>query len=115
MRKQYLLWIIAVFGIVGVAYGGYLLIYHFNHGNGLSIPALLVGTIVKMFYTAQATTMFKHTLVMITMNHAAKTMLYIQVILMSTNHIPEDSLAIMVGMTTHGNSQIQTPRQFSMV
>ena len=42
MRKQYLLWIIAVFGIVGVAYGGYLLIYHFNHGNGLSIPALLL-------------------------------------------------------------------------
>lgn len=42
MRKQNLLWIIAVFGIVGSAYGGYLLIYHLNHGNGLSLPALFL-------------------------------------------------------------------------
>lgn len=42
MRRQYLFWTIAVFGIVGTAYGGYLLIYHFNHGKGLFIPALLL-------------------------------------------------------------------------
>lgn len=42
MRRHYLLWSIAVFGIIGTAYGAYLLVYHFNHGNGLSIPALLL-------------------------------------------------------------------------
>ena len=42
MRKQYLAYFILVFGIVGVAYGTHLLVYHFNHGNGLSIPALLL-------------------------------------------------------------------------
>ena len=42
MRKQYLGWMILVFGIVGVAYGVSLLIYHFNHGNGLYAPALVL-------------------------------------------------------------------------
>ncbi|MBP5574497.1 MAG: hypothetical protein J6X50_01985 [Bacilli bacterium] len=42
MRKQYLFWAIAVFGIFATVYGTYLLIYHFDHGNGLSIPALLL-------------------------------------------------------------------------
>ncbi len=42
MRRYYLIWSIAVFGIIGTAYGAYLLIYHFNHGNGLSIPSLLL-------------------------------------------------------------------------
>lgn len=42
MRKQYLLWTIAVFGIFGTIYGAYLLIYHLNKGNGLLIPALVL-------------------------------------------------------------------------
>ena len=42
MRKQYLPWMIAVFGVFGTVYGTYLLIYHFSHGNGLSIPALIL-------------------------------------------------------------------------
>ncbi|MCR5348099.1 MAG: hypothetical protein K6E59_00595 [Bacilli bacterium] len=42
MRKQHLGWIIGVFGIVGTVYGAYLLIYHHNHGNGLSVPALIL-------------------------------------------------------------------------
>lgn len=42
MRRHYLVWSIAVFGIIGTVYGAYLLIYHFNHGNGLSIPSLIL-------------------------------------------------------------------------
>ena len=42
MRRQSLFWSIAVFGIVGTVYGAYLLIYHFDHGKGLFIPALLL-------------------------------------------------------------------------
>ena len=42
MRRIYLGWMIAVFGIFGTIYGAYLLIYHFNHGNGLNIYALLL-------------------------------------------------------------------------
>ena len=42
MRRRYLIWMITVFGIVGTVYGAYLLIYHFNHSNKLSVPALLL-------------------------------------------------------------------------
>lgn len=41
-RKQYLPWLIMVVGIVGTAYGSYLLIYHFNKGNGLNVLALVL-------------------------------------------------------------------------
>ena len=42
MRRIYLGWMIAVFGIFGTVYGAYLLVYHFNRGNGLNIYALLL-------------------------------------------------------------------------
>ncbi len=42
MRKQYLYWMIAVFGIVATAYGGFTLAYNLNHGKGLSGPALVL-------------------------------------------------------------------------
>ena len=42
MRKQHLPWMIGVFGIFGTVYGTYLLIYHYSHGNGLSVPALIL-------------------------------------------------------------------------
>ena len=42
MRKQYFVWTIAVFGIIGTAYGASSLIYHFNKGKGLFIPALVL-------------------------------------------------------------------------
>lgn len=42
MRRQYFDWIIGVIGIFGTVYGGYLLAYHFNHGNGLSVPAVVL-------------------------------------------------------------------------
>ena len=42
MRKQYLVWSIAVFGIFGTVYGAYLLAYHFNHGNGMNVGAAVL-------------------------------------------------------------------------
>lgn len=42
MRRIYFSWIIAVLGIFGTVYGAYLLIYHFNHGNGLSAFSLVL-------------------------------------------------------------------------
>ena len=53
MRKQYFYWMTAVFGIFGTVYGGYLLIYHFNHGNGLNVLALvllILGVVALSFY-----------------------------------------------------------------
>lgn len=41
-RRQYLPWLIMVVGIIGTAYGSYLLIYHFNKGNGLNVLALVL-------------------------------------------------------------------------
>ena len=41
-RKQYIDWLATVFGIFGTVYGGYLLIWHFNHGNGLNVLALIL-------------------------------------------------------------------------
>lgn len=55
MRRYYLLWSITVFGLIGTIYGGYLLIYHFNHGNGLSVLALILlilGLIALIFAIA---------------------------------------------------------------
>ena len=42
MRKQYLVWMIAVFGIIGTIYGGFSLIYNLSHGNGLPIFGLVL-------------------------------------------------------------------------
>ncbi len=42
MRRQYLVWSIIVFGVVGTIYGATSLIHHFNHGDGLFIPALIL-------------------------------------------------------------------------
>ncbi len=41
-RKQYIDWLAAVFGIFGTSYGGYLLIWHYNHGNGFNPYALIL-------------------------------------------------------------------------
>ena len=41
-RKQYIDWLATVFGIFGTVYGGYLLAWHFNHGNGLNVLALIL-------------------------------------------------------------------------
>lgn len=42
MRRHYLVWSIAVFGIIGTVYGTSSLIYNLNHGKGLYIPALVL-------------------------------------------------------------------------
>lgn len=41
-RKQYLPWLIAVFGIFGTVYGAYLVPYHFKHSNKLSVWSLVL-------------------------------------------------------------------------
>ncbi|MCR5079710.1 MAG: hypothetical protein K6B65_07330 [Bacilli bacterium] len=54
-RKQYIVWLFAVFGIFGTAYGGYLLLWHFNHGNGLrpmALILLILGVISLLFFIA---------------------------------------------------------------
>lgn len=42
MRKIYLVWSIAVFGVIGTVYGGYSLIYASNHGKELPIYGVLL-------------------------------------------------------------------------
>ena len=42
MRKQYLAWMIAVFGVVGTAYGAYSLIYNFTHDKDMPIYGLIL-------------------------------------------------------------------------
>lgn len=42
MRRQYLVWSIAVFGVVGTVYGASSLIYNLYRGKGLYIPALVL-------------------------------------------------------------------------
>ena len=57
MRIQRFYWALMVLGIVGVAYGSSLLIYNFNRGNGLNIPALLfliLGILCLLFFTILA-------------------------------------------------------------
>ena len=62
MRKQYLVYFILVFGIVATAYGGFTLIYHLNHGNGLNVLALvlfILGVIaLGLFFTLYIITFF---------------------------------------------------------
>ena len=55
MRKQYLPWMIAVFGIVGTVYGGYSLIYHYRHSGSLFVAGLILfilGLIALIFFIA---------------------------------------------------------------
>jgi hypothetical protein len=42
MRRRYFLWTIAVFGIIGTAYGASSLIYNFKKGEGLFISGLIL-------------------------------------------------------------------------
>lgn len=42
MRKIYLVWSIAVFGVIGTVYGAYSLIYASNHGKELPIYGILL-------------------------------------------------------------------------
>ena len=55
---------IAVFGIVGTAYGDYLLFYHLNKGNGLFIPALVLlifgGISLLLFIVLFTISYFQH-------------------------------------------------------
>ena len=51
-RRQYLDWVIMVIGIIGTAYGAYLLVWHYNHKNVLFVPALvmlIIGIIALAF------------------------------------------------------------------
>ena len=41
-RKQYIDWLAATFGVFGTVYGAYLLAWHYNRGNGILIPALIL-------------------------------------------------------------------------
>ena len=42
MRKIYLPWLIAVFGIFGTSYGAYLLVYHLKHSTKISAGSLVL-------------------------------------------------------------------------
>lgn len=60
-RKQYIDWLAAVFGIFGTVYGAYLLVWHYNRGNGLLIPALvllILGGVSLLFAIALLTSRF---------------------------------------------------------
>ena len=53
MRRQSFYWTYLALAIVLTAYGGYMLIYHFNHGNKLSILSLvflIIGSIMLLIY-----------------------------------------------------------------
>lgn len=53
MRRQSFYWTYLALAIVLTAYGGYMLIYHFNHGNKLSILSLvflIIGPIMLLIY-----------------------------------------------------------------
>lgn len=53
MRRQYFEWTYLVLAIVLTAYGGFTLMYHFNHDNRLSILSLvflIAGSIMLLFY-----------------------------------------------------------------
>ncbi len=54
-RKQYLVYVIAIFGIFGTAYGGYMLVWHYAHGNGikpLALVLLILGLLSLGFFIA---------------------------------------------------------------
>lgn len=63
MRKFYLVWVIAVFGIVGTVYGGFSLIYNFSHCKGLYLPALVLlicgGAALVLFITLYTISYFQ--------------------------------------------------------
>ncbi len=51
-RKQYIDWLATVFGIVGVSYGGFMLLWHHNRGNGtnpLALTLLILGLVSLAF------------------------------------------------------------------
>ena len=52
MRKQFLPWMIVVFGVIATAYGGYSFVYSYNHGknpSALAIILLVFGVIALVF------------------------------------------------------------------
>lgn len=60
-RKQYIDWLATVFGIFGTVYGTYLLIWHYNLGNGLNVLALvllLLGVLSLTFAIALLTSRY---------------------------------------------------------
>ena len=55
MRRQYFYWMYLVIAILLTVYGGYLLIYHIDHGNGvkvLFIVMLSIGILMFILYGA---------------------------------------------------------------
>ena len=53
MRRQYFYWTYLVLCFVFIIYGGYNLIYNFNHGKGLSIISLvmlIIGSVLLIIY-----------------------------------------------------------------
>ncbi len=40
--KRHIDWLLAVFGIFGTAYGGYLVLWHYGHGNGIHFLGMLL-------------------------------------------------------------------------
>lgn len=53
MRRQYFYWTYLVLCFVFIIYGGYNLIYNFNHGKGLSVISLvmlIVGSVLLIIY-----------------------------------------------------------------
>ncbi len=60
-RRQYLDWVIMVIGIIGTAYGAYLLVWHYNLKNVLFVPALvmlIIGIIALAFIIALETSKY---------------------------------------------------------
>lgn len=53
MRRHYFVWAIGVFGIIAAVYGGYNVVFHYSHGNGLSVASLvllILGIIALVFF-----------------------------------------------------------------
>ena len=60
-RKQYLIWVIGVFGIIGTLYGGYSVIDRASHGKALSIYGLILlilGILALGFFIAWAISVY---------------------------------------------------------
>ncbi len=52
-RKQYIDWLAGTFGVFATVYGGYMLHWHFSHGNGLNVLALvllILGIVALTFF-----------------------------------------------------------------
>ena len=55
MRRQYFYWTYLVLAIVLTIYGGYTLVYHFNHSDKLSVLSLvflIIGSLMLLLYLA---------------------------------------------------------------